>query len=152
MCSQSGKMVKFDESEIRIMGRSASGCRGINLSNELCVGLEVHNENPMVLIVTENGYGKKTNVCEYRETKRGSKGVKTLKITEKNGKIISFKSTNDDKDLMIITNNGIVIRLDVSSISLMGRVTQGVKLINLKDNNKVASIALVNKESNIENK
>ena len=98
------------------------------------------------MVVTENGYGKKTAIEEYRETKRGSKGVKTLNISDKNGKIISFKSTNNEQDLMIITTHGIIIRLDVNSISQMGRVTKGVKLINLKDDNKVASISLVDKE------
>jgi DNA gyrase subunit A len=91
----------------------------------------------MLLVVTENGYGKKTDVEEYRQTKRGSKGVKTLNITNKNGKIVGFKSTGDDNDLMIITNNGIIIRLDVGSISKMGRVTQGVKLIKLTTNQVV---------------
>jgi len=89
---------------------------------------------------------KKTIVNEYRETKRGSKGVKTLNISDKNGKIIGFKSTDNDKDLMIITETGIIIRMSVSNVSEMGRVTKGVKLINLKNNNKVASISIVDKE------
>ena len=146
MCSSNGRMVRFNSSEIRIMGRTAAGVRGINLINDICVGCEVSNPNEKLLVVTENGYGKTTDVEEYRQTKRGSKGVKTLNITEKNGKIISFKSTSEDKDLMIITTQGIIIRLDISSISNMGRVTKGVKLINLKDDNKVASISIVEKE------
>jgi len=97
--------------------------------------------------VKEKGYEKKTKLEEYRQTKRGSKGVKTLNITEKNGKIIGFKSVEEDKDLMIITNNGIIIRIPIKSISEMGRVTQGVKLINIKNNNyKVSSISIINKE------
>ncbi len=146
MCSSNGRMVRFAAKEVRIMGRTASGVRGINLSNDICVGAEVSEPGKLLLVVTENGYGKKTAIEEYRETKRGSKGVKTLNISEKNGKIISFKSTSDDQDLMIITTLGIIIRLDVNSISQMGRVTKGVKLINLKDDNKVASISLVDKE------
>ncbi len=146
MCSSKGKMVKFDEREIRIMGRTASGVRGINLGDDLCVGTEISEPGKLLLVVTENGYGKKTSVDEYRETKRGSKGVKTLNITEKNGDIIGFKSTDNDKDLMIISDNGIIIRMDVNSISEMGRVTKGVKLINLKDESKVASISIVDKE------
>ena len=146
MCSSNGRMVRFAAKEVRIMGRTASGVRGINLSNDICVGAEVSEPGKLLLVVTENGYGKKTAIEEYRETKRGSKGVKTLNISEKNGRIISFKSTSDDQDLMIITTLGIIIRLDVNSISQMGRVTKGVKLINLKDDNKVASISLVDKE------
>ena len=147
MCSSNGRMVKFNESEIRLMGRSASGVRGINLVNDSCIGLEVTSENSLALVVTKNGYGKKTTIDNYRETKRGSKGVKTLKITEKNGNIIGFKLINSSCDLMIITKNGIVIRLNIENISLMGRVTQGVKLINLKDNNYVTSIALIDKDT-----
>ena len=148
MCSSNGRMVRFDASEIRVMGRTAAGVRGINLNNDICVGCEISESDKLLLVVTENGYGKKTNIEEYRQTKRGSKGVKTLNITEKNGKIVSFKSTDNNSDLMIITDNGIIIRLDVGSISQMGRVTQGVKLINLKDESKVASISIVDKENN----
>jgi len=145
MCSSNGRMVRFDEEEVRVMGRTASGVRGINLINDICVGTEVTTDDKEVLVVTEKGYGKKTPVSEYRTTKRGSKGVKTLNITDKNGKIVGFKSVTNDKDLMIITNNGMIIRLDINSISQMGRVTQGVRLINLKDENKVATISVINK-------
>ena len=151
MCSSNGRMVRFGAKEIRIMGRTASGVRGINLNNDICVGSEVSELGRLLLVVTENGYGKKTSIEEYRETKRGSKGVKTLNVSEKNGKIVSFKSTGDNEDLMIITTQGIIIRLGVETISTMGRVTKGVKLINLKDNNKVASISLVDKEIDDEN-
>ena len=146
MCSSKGRMVRFRANDIRIMGRTASGVRGINLSDDICVGCEVSEPGKLLLVVTENGFGKKTDIEEYRETKRGSKGVKTLNISEKNGNIVSFKSTDNDQDLMIITTLGIIIRLDVASISQMGRVTKGVKLINLKEDNKVASISLVDKE------
>lgn len=147
MCSSNGRMVRFNEDEVRVMGRTASGVRGINLTNDICVGTEVTTDDMNILVVTENGYGKKTSVAEYRETKRGSKGVKTINITDKNGKIIGFKSVTDDKDLMIITSNGMIIRLDINNISQMGRVTQGVRLINLKDNNKVATISVINKNN-----
>ena len=145
MCSSNGRMVRFNENEVRVMGRSAAGVRGITLENDYCVGTEVASESQEVLVVTEKGYGKKTAVSEYRQTKRGSKGVKTLSITEKNGIIIGFKSVYNDCDLMIITNSGIIIRLDMSSISTMGRVTQGVRLINLKENSSVSSISVVSK-------
>ncbi len=145
MCSTSGRMVRFKESDVRVMGRTASGVRGINLTDDTCVGMEVTNDGKDILVVTEKGYGKKTAVSEYRETSRGSKGVKTLQITEKNGKIVGFKSVENDKDLMIITDKGIIIRLDINAISTMGRVTQGVRLINLKDESKVSSISVINK-------
>ena len=150
MCSSEGRMVRFNENEIRIMGRTASGVRGINLTNDICVGTEISELGKQLLVVTENGYGKKTDIEEYRETKRGSKGVKTINISEKNGKVIGFKSTTDEKDIMIITDNGMIIRMDVTNISKMGRVTKGVRLINLKDNSKVASISVVDKEENQE--
>ncbi len=152
MCSSNGRMVRFNENEVRVMGRSAAGVRGITLENDYCVGTEVASESQEVLVVTEKGYGKKTAVSEYRQTKRGSKGVKTLSITEKKGIIVGFKSVYNDCDLMIITNSGIIIRLDMSSISTMGRVTQGVRLINLKENSSVSSISVVSKgeEENLE--
>ena len=146
MCSSNGRMARFSEEEIRIMGRTASGVRGINLTNDKCVGMEISEPGKLLLVVTENGYGKKTAIEEYRETKRGSKGVKTINITEKNGNVIGFKSTDNDKDLMIITSDGIIIRMDINSISQMGRVTKGVRLINLKEKNKVASISVIEKE------
>lgn len=147
MCSSQGRMVRFNENEVRIMGRSAAGVRGINLVNDTCVGTEVAQDSQEVLVVTSKGYGKKTAVSEYRETKRGSKGVKTLNITDKNGEIVGFKSVYNDYDLMIITNSGIIIRLDMNSVSTMGRVTQGVRLINLKENSVVSSVSIVNKNS-----
>ena len=148
MCSSNGRMARFSEEEIRIMRRTASGVRGINLEDDKCVGMEISEPGKLLLAVTENGYGKKTAIEEYRETKRGSKGVKTINITEKNGKVIGFKSTDNNKDLMIITSDGIIIRMDINSISQMGRVTKGVRLINLKDKNKVASISIIEKEEN----
>ena len=141
--SSNGRMIRFDESEIRIMGRSASGVRGINIGDGICVGCEIAEQNQNVLVVTEKGYGKQTNVEEYRQTHRGSKGVKALNVTEKNGNIVSFKIINGDEDLMIITNNGIIIRLPISQISTTGRVAQGVRLINLKENQLVSNVAII---------
>ena len=146
IAASNGKLIRFANDDVRPMGRTASGVRGINLTDDICVGAEISELGKSLLVVTENGYGKKTAIEEYRETKRGSKGVKTLNITEKNGKVVGFKSTDDNKDLMIITNDGVIIRMDVKSISTMGRVTKGVRLINLKDNNKVASISILEKE------
>ena len=146
MCSSKGRMVRFNENDIRVMGRTASGVKGITLIDDICVGTEIADPNLNILVVTENGYGKKTPLSEYRETSRGSKGVKTINMTDKNGKIIGFKSVDDTKDIMIITSNGVIIRLDVRNISQMSRVTKGVKLINIKDNDYVASISVVNQK------
>jgi len=148
MASTEGRMCLFTEDEIRVMGRTASGVRGINLNDSDCVGMEVATLNDNIIIATRNGYGKKTKVNEFRITKRGSKGVKALNITEKNGPLVAFKIIEDDQDLMIITNNGIIIRLPLNQISQLGRVTQGVRLINLKDNQVVSTISIVNKEEN----
>ena len=146
MSSSNGRMVRFNESAVRIMGRGASGVRGINLDGGILVGMEIVEPNEYVLVITEKGYGKKTPVDEYRITNRGGKGVKTVNITEKNGSIVSFKTVDDSKDLMIITDSGVIIRLAVDKISTMSRVTQGVKLINLKEDSIVSSTAIVDKE------
>ena len=146
MASSNGRMVRFNENSIRVMGRSAAGVKGINLDGGYLVGMEIVKPNEDVLVISENGYGKKTPIEDYRITNRGGKGVKTISITNKNGSIISFKTVTDDKDLIIITNTGMIIRLAVDKISRMSRVTQGVKLINLKDDTKVSSTAIVDRE------
>ena len=143
MAASNGRMVRFAEDLVRVMGRGASGVKGITLDGSILVGMEIAEENEDVLVVTENGYGKKTPIGEYRVTNRGGKGVKTLNITEKNGSITSFKTVDNSKDLIIITNEGIIIRLAVDKISEMSRVTQGVKLINLREGQKVSSISIV---------
>ena len=146
MASSNGRLVRFPENLVRVMGRGASGVRGINLDDGILVGMEVANSDIDVLVVTEKGYGKKTPISEYRITNRGGKGVKTLNITDKNGTITSFKAVDKDKDLIIITNEGIIIRIDINSISMMSRVRQGVRLINLRENQVVSSISVVDKE------
>ena len=148
LASLTGRMNVFNENEIRVMGRTASGVKGINLGDASCVSMENVEDSDNILIVTENGYGKKTLISEYRKTKRGSKGVKALNITEKNGNIASIKKVKDDNDLMIITNQGIIIRLPLDQVSQLGRVTQGTRLINLKENQKVSSVSLILKEKN----
>ena len=151
MGSSEGRMAVFSEDEIRVMGRTASGVRGINLVDADCVGIEVVSLDNNILIATKKGYGKKTLVSEFRTTKRGSKGVKALNITEKNGSLVSFKIIYENQDLMIITNSGMIIRLSLNQISQLGRVTQGVRLINLKDNQYVSTISIVDKEEESEN-
>ncbi len=148
MGSSLGRMVLFNEDEIRVMGRTASGVRGINLGEDNdAVGIEVVTLDDNILLVTKKGYGKKTLVSEYRTTKRGSKGVKALNITEKNGSIAAFKIVLEDQDVMIITDSGMIIRLPLEQISQLGRVTQGIKLINLKNNQTVSTISLIDKEN-----
>ena len=149
IASSNGRMIRFEEKELRIMGRTASGVRGINIGDGICVGCEIAEPGQQILVVTEKGYGKKTDLEEYRMTHRGSKGVKALNITEKNGNIVSFKTVHSNEDLMIITNNGIVIRLPLEQVSSTGRVAQGVKLINLKEEQKVSTIAIVEKEETL---
>lgn len=144
--SSNGRAVLFDETEVRIMGRTASGVRGISMPDGECICAEVCDLDTNILIVTEKGYGKRTFVREFRETRRGSKGVKALNVTEKNGNIVSFKIVDDNKDIVIITDSGMVIRLETVKISQLGRNAQGVRLINLKDNQKVSSISVVEKD------
>lgn len=143
IASSNGRMIRFIEEEVRVMGRTASGVKGIDIGDGYCVGCEVAEPEQEVLVVTEYGYGKKTRLDEYRKTHRGSKGVKALNITEKNGNIVSFKMVDGHEDLMLITNNGIIIRMSLSQISTIGRVSQGVRLINLKEEQKVSTVALI---------
>ena len=150
MAASNGRMVRFSENLVRVMGRGAAGVRGINLDGSILVGMEIARDNNDVLVVTENGYGKKTPINEYRITNRGGKGVKTLNITDKNGSITAFKTVDNQKDVIIITNEGIIIRIAVDKISEMSRVTQGVKLINLREGQKVSSISVVDTDTDEE--
>lgn len=158
IASTNGRMIRFNENEVRVMGRTAAGVKGIDTDGGICVGCEISESLKDILVITENGYGKKTSVEEYRMTHRGSKGVKALNVTEKNGNIVSFKSVNGDEDLVVITNSGMIIRLSLNQVSSTGRVAQGVKLINLKDDQKVSTVTIIEKseddisqDSNINN-
>lgn len=144
---RSGKAIRFNESIVRAIGRTASGVRGITLGGEgdEVIGMVcVQDENEDILVVSENGYGKRSKIDDYRITNRGGKGVKTINVTEKTGDLIAIKSVSDENDLMIITEKGLTIRLSVDTISILGRATQGVRVINLKDNDRIASVARVN--------
>jgi DNA gyrase subunit A len=122
-------MIRFNENEVRVMGRTASGVRGIDIPEDaICVAAEKVDQTSDILIITEKGYGKRTSIDEYRLTHRGSKGVKALNITEKNGNLVSVKNVNDDEDLMIITDSGIIIKLPLEQVSTLKRATQGVRL------------------------
>lgn len=151
IASSGGKAVWFDESQVRSMGRTAAGVRGINLEEgEIAVGMEMVTMDQEILVVTENGFGKRTSIQEYRKTNRGGKGVKTLTITEKNGTLVAMKAVNGDEDLLIVTNKGVIIRTPISQISQTGRATQGVKLIRLTDDQSVSSVAVVEHEEHEE--
>ena len=146
---KSGKMVRFEESKTRPMGRTASGVRGITLkdeSDEVIGMVSVNDMESEILVVAENGYGKRSSIEEYRITNRGGKGVKTLNITEKTGKLISINSVTDADDLMIINKSGLTIRMAVEDLRVMGRATQGVKLINIKENDSIAAVTKVMKD------
>jgi DNA gyrase subunit A len=146
---RSGKAIRFNEKTVRPIGRTASGVKGVTLGSESdeVIGMVcVQDENEDILVISENGYGKRSKIGDYRITNRGGKGVKTINITEKTGKLITVKSVSNDNDLMIITQNGLTIRLNVNSISLLGRATQGVRVINLRGDDRIASVARVNVE------
>lgn len=150
---RSGKAIRFNENIVRAIGRTASGVKGVSLSaNDEVIGMIcVENESEDVMVVSENGFGKRSRIEDYRITNRGGKGVKTINITPKTGNLVAIKSVTDDDDLMIITENGLTIRMAISSVRLMGRAAQGVRLIHLKENDKIASVARVSKsEDNIE--
>jgi DNA gyrase subunit A len=152
---KSGKCIRFEESKTRPMGRSASGVRGIRLADEKTdevVGMVVVNNNDSdILVVSENGYGKRSSLEDYRMTNRGGKGVKTISVTSKTGELVAIKNVTDDDDLMIINKSGIAIRLSVENLRVMGRATQGVRLINLKGDDAIAAVAKVKQdEDNVE--
>lgn len=150
---KSGKLVRFDEGKTRPMGRTASGVRGITLADEKdeVIGMvSVSDLNSEILVVSEKGYGKRSALDEYRETNRGGKGVKTMNITDKTGLLVSINSVTDADDLMIINKSGLTIRMRVSDLRVMGRATQGVKLINIKDSDSIAAVAKVMKDEDEE--
>ena len=143
---KSGKCIRFEEGKTRPMGRNASGVRGIRLkdsSDEVIGMISVNDMDSDILVVSENGYGKRSSLEDYRITNRGGKGVKTISITDKTGNLVSIKNVSDGDDLMIINKSGIAIRMEVSDLRVMGRATQGVKLINIKDNDSIAAVAKV---------
>jgi DNA gyrase subunit A len=148
MAVKSGKSIRFEEEKVRSMGRTAAGVRGIRLPSEddEVVGMICINDmESSVLVVSENGYGKRSAVEDYRITNRGGKGVKTINVTEKTGGLIALKNVTDADDLMVINKSGITIRIGVDTLRVMGRATQGVKIIRLRDEDSIASVASVSK-------
>ncbi len=151
MAVRSGKAIRFNETTVRPIGRTASGVRGVSLEegDEVVGMICVENQSEDVMVVSENGYGKRSKLEDYRVTNRGGKGVKTINVTEKTGALVAIKSVTDQDDLMIITTNGMTIRMAISSVRLMGRAAQGVRLINLKDEDIIASVARVAKSEEV---
>ena len=147
-----GRAVRFNEKDLRVMSRTSAGVRGIKIENSFVIGSVVatKDQDSQMLVVSENGYGKKNKIEDYRLAKRGGKGVKALKLTERTGNLISLNSINGDEDAMMITDSGMLIRISLEPLSIYGRNTQGVKLINLKDNQKVSTVALVEKSDSEE--
>lgn len=152
LAAKSGKAIRFEEEKTRPMGRTASGVKGIliNENDELIGMVSLNDQNSDILVVSENGYGKRSSLEDYRITNRGGKGVKTINITDKTGQLIAIKDVTDNDDLMIINKSGVMIRMEVTDLRVMGRATQGVKLINMKETDQIASVAKVVKEE-IEN-
>ncbi len=148
LAAKSGKAIRFEESKTRPMGRTASGVRGITIDDddELIGMVSINDQSSDILVVSEKGYGKRSSLEDYRITNRGGKGVKTINITEKTGQLIAIKDVTDNDDLMIINKSGIAIRMEVNALRVMGRATQGVKLINMKETDEIASVAKVVKE------
>ena len=155
IAGRNGKCVRFDETDCRAIGRTAAGVRGINIEEEdevigmVCVDPQLmHQESEekrTILVVSENGFGKKSDLEDYRVTNRGGKGVKTLNITDKTGNLIALKDVTEENDLMIINKSGLTIRMAVSDIRVAGRATQGVKLINIREGDSIAAVCVVNK-------
>ena len=156
LATKLGKVCRFPEEKVRPMGRNASGVIGIDLNdeegdkNEVIGMICIDSPESNVLVVSEKGYGKRSDIDEYRITNRGGKGVKTINITDKTGHLVGIKSVTDANDLMIITKNGITIRMNVSDLRVMGRATQGVRLINIQDTDSIAAVTKVDHEDEIE--
>ena len=138
-----GKAVRFDERGVRAMGRNASGVKGMNVDGSEVIGMCTDAEGSKILVVSKNGYGKQTPVEEYRLTSRGAKGVKTININEKNGNLVALKAVNGDEDCLIMTNDGIIIRIHLEKVSTMGRATQGVRLIKPQEGTVVSAVSLM---------
>ena len=144
IAGSNGKAVRFNESDVRPMGRTAAGVNGFKTDGSVVIGMTTDKEGKYILAVTENGYGKKSILDDYRLTNRGAKGVKTIQITPKNGPLVTCRAVNGDEDTLIITNSGQVIRISLEDVGTYGRNTQGVKLIQINEGSQVSSVAIIN--------
>jgi DNA gyrase subunit A len=152
LAKKSGKAIRFNEEAVRSVGRNSQGVKGVKLEDgkdEVIGMICINDPNTHILVVSQKGYGKRSDLEDYRITNRGGKGVKTLSITDKTGYLIAIKDVNDNDDLMIINKSGITIRMNVSEMRVMGRATQGVRLINLRGNDEIAAITKIDKEDEI---
>ncbi len=150
IAASNGKLVRFNEQNVREMGRTAAGVRGINVDSSEVIGMTTNKEGQYILVVTSKGFGKMSDIEQYRVSQRGGKGVKTLNATERNGQIVALRAVNGNEDLMIITSDGIVIRLPMEQVKMSGRNTQGVKLIKVQDGQSVATVEVVEKAADEE--
>ncbi len=150
IAGSNGKAVRFSENDVRVMGRNAAGVRGFNVDGSTAIGMTTDKEGQYILVVTEKGYGKKSSLDEYRITSRGAKGVKTINITDKNGSLVALRAVSGEEDCMIMTDDGIVIRISLSGVSVFKRTTQGVKLITPAEGSKVSTVAIVDKQEELE--
>ena len=146
IAGSNGKAVRFNENDIRPMGRTASGVRGFNTDGSEVVGAATTKEGEYILVVSQNGYGKRSAIEDYRLTSRGTKGVKTINLTEKTGDLVSVRAVHGEEDAMIVTDEGIIIRISLKNVGVYGRNTQGVKLINVSDGQSVAKVAIIDAE------
>ena len=152
IAASNGKAVRFSEENIRCMGRTATGVKSINVGDGEVVGVSTSSQGEYVLVLTSKGYGKMSHIDEYRVmSNRGGKGVKTVNVTEKNGELVCLKAVKGDEDLLVVTNKGVIIRVSLEQVKVASRNTQGVRIIKIADNAKVASIAVVEKEEVLEN-
>lgn len=151
LASSNGKVVHFKETDIRLMGRTASGVRGMNTDGGIIVGASLKSEGDTLLSISENGYGKRSKISDYRLTSRGSKGVSTMNITDKTGALKLVKAVQGNEDAMLVSSSGIMIRISVADIGIYSRNTQGVRLINLTEDAKVMRCTLVEHEEVVEN-
>jgi len=145
IAGSNGKAVRFNEQDVRAMGRTASGVKGFNVDGYEAVGLATDKEGQYILSVTRNGYGKKSELSEYRITNRGAKGVKTINITDKNGPLVELKAVRGDEDLLMVTSEGVIIRINLETVGVYGRSTQGVRLINVQGDQSLQTVAVVEK-------
>jgi DNA gyrase subunit A len=147
IAGSNGKAVRFEEKNLRPLGRSARGVNGFNTDGSTVVGMATNKEGQYILTVSENGFGKKSPLDDYRMTNRGAKGVRTLSISDKTGNLVCMKAVNGDEDCMIMTNDGIIIRISLTQVSTYGRSARGVKVINVNEDQKVSTVAVMNPEA-----
>ena len=150
IAASNGKLIRFNEKDVRQMGRTASGVRGINVDGGHVVGITTNREGQFIMAISENGYGKMSPIEEYRQSHRGGKGVKTINTTEKTGQLVALRAVNGDEDLLIITSEGIVIRLPMEQVKTAGRNTQGVRLIKVSEGSTVSSVEVVDKTEEVQ--